>query len=259
MSANQKPIVQRVKNLKELALIAQSLGINHIGRTKGQLTTDVTKAIEEDPTKAELAEKALAELHGANTKEVAASAEESSKSESTKGAKEATDKKQEETKEEPVVNKEAEQETATAEDTKEDAAQQAEALKQAMQADEEKESEEAAEAFNNKHGNNSNTSIKPGANDLEITPELQKQITTIASKKASKAERIRELLGLGLSRGQVAKIMDVRYQQVYQVEKQMEERAARESNNAQAEQTATAEAPKVEDKKDEPSEPTPTA
>lgn len=53
----------------------------------------------------------------------------------------------------------------------------------------------------------------------ELEPEkLRKEIEQILNEKSlTKSEKIRRLLSLGLTRGQTAKLMNVRYQQVYAV------------------------------------------
>jgi len=62
----------------------------------------------------------------------------------------------------------------------------------------------------------------------DLTAEQQMIVTMVLNSEEIKADKIRRLLQAGIPKGKIAKLLDVRYQQVYQVEQRMLEEKERE-------------------------------
>jgi len=74
--------------------------------------------------------------------------------------------------------------------------------------------------------NNGNSKILPRSQAAavdadDLTPEQHMVITAVLNTEDIKADKIRTLLQAGIPKGKIAKLLNVRYQQVYQVEQRM--------------------------------------
>lgn len=69
------------------------------------------------------------------------------------------------------------------------------------------------------------TNEKPKATSKQTDAAKQALIDAVLAKDDIKAEKIRSLLMLGVAKGKIAELLDVRYQQVYQVEQRQKKEA----------------------------------